>query len=194
MKKLISIYVAHLSLDGKQISLPHLARSCRAMCQKLSLDVSVTGFYRIIQVLKWARENGCPWTSRTCSTAAAAGHLKTLRWAREHGCPWNKTTCSYAAAAGHLEVLRWAYENGLEGDARTCALAAKGGHLEVLQFVREHECPWSPLTCKYQPSTLCAKRKLRLVRREGPFCLKLLPFCDFVFLEEFFLVSGSTVS
>jgi hypothetical protein len=41
-------------------------------------------------VLKWARENGCPWDEETCSAAAEGGHLEVLKWARENGCPWTE--------------------------------------------------------------------------------------------------------
>ena len=29
--------------------------------------------------------------------AARGGHLEVLKWARENGCDWNISTCSYAA-------------------------------------------------------------------------------------------------
>jgi hypothetical protein len=38
----------------------------------------------------------------TCAFAAGGGHLEVLTWAREQGCPWNELTCSYAAKGGHL--------------------------------------------------------------------------------------------
>ena len=38
-------------------------------------------------MLKWARENGCQWDSRTCAAATRGGHMEVLRWARENGCP-----------------------------------------------------------------------------------------------------------
>jgi len=63
-------------------------------------------------VLKWARENGCPWDETTCAFAAEGGHLETLKWARENGCPWNKFTCEKAVERGNLEVLIWARANG----------------------------------------------------------------------------------
>ena len=56
-----------------------------------------------LKVLKWARENDCPWDG-TCMCAAKGGHLKVLKWARENDCPWNKWTCADAAIGGHLEV------------------------------------------------------------------------------------------
>ena len=45
------------------------------------------------------------------------GHLEVLKWARENGCEWNSWTCAYAAQNGHLEVLKWARENGCEWDS-----------------------------------------------------------------------------
>src|ERR1700688_2361817 len=43
-------------------------------------------------ILKWARENGCPWDEVTCAYAALNGHLDILKWARENECPWNILT------------------------------------------------------------------------------------------------------
>ena len=48
----------------------------------------------------------------TCEIAAKNGHLEVLKYARENGCPWDEWTCSFAARNGHLEVLKWARENG----------------------------------------------------------------------------------
>src|SRR5205085_11975625 len=65
-----------------------------------------------LEVLKWARENGCSWNVSTCENAASGGHLEVLKWAHENACPWDKWTCEKAAQGGHLEVLKWARENG----------------------------------------------------------------------------------
>ena len=73
--------------------------------------LGVPTFVRSVALLRWARENGCPWDERTCAAAAAAGNLEVLQWAREHGCPWDKETCGAAAKGGHVEVLQWALEN-----------------------------------------------------------------------------------
>ena len=63
-------------------------------------------------MLRWARENGCPWTAATCESAAKNEHLEVLQWARKNGCPWDEWTCSNAAYNGHFNVLQWAVENG----------------------------------------------------------------------------------
>jgi hypothetical protein len=54
-------------------------------------------------VLKWARENGCPWDESTCDAAADGGHLEVLKWARENGCPWDEDTRRIAASKGYVE-------------------------------------------------------------------------------------------
>jgi hypothetical protein len=53
-------------------------------------------------VLKWARENGCPWNEDTCAYAAKGGHLEVLKWARANGCPWDEKTREYAAWKGYV--------------------------------------------------------------------------------------------
>jgi len=60
-----------------------------------------------LEVLKWARENGCPWsndlsdyTLNCCTLAAIGGQLEVLRWARENGCPWNHTRANTQLRVG----------------------------------------------------------------------------------------------
>src|SRR5580698_3081438 len=64
------------------------------------------------------------------NSVAKLGYLNIVQWARENGCDWNSSTCSYAAKGGHLEVLKWAHENGCDWDSSTCFHAAREGHLE----------------------------------------------------------------
>ena len=101
-----------------------------------------------LEVLKWMRANGCPWNTETCSGAAEGGHLEVLKWARENGCPWNELTCMFAAKEGHLEVLQWARANGCQWNTNTCLFAASGGQLEVLQWARANGCGWDKGTCR----------------------------------------------
>jgi hypothetical protein len=61
----------------------------------------------------------------TCSGAAKGGHLNILQWARANGCPWDEGTCDEAAWGGHLEVLQWARANGCPWDMYVL-LAARG--------------------------------------------------------------------
>ena len=70
-----------------------------------------------LDVLRWAREQGCTWSATACAAAAEGGHEDVLRRLRQLGCPWGVGTCSAAARGGHLDMLMWAREQGcpLEG-------------------------------------------------------------------------------
>ena len=89
-------------------------------------------------MLQWLREEDTfPWNGQiVCAAAAAGGHMEVLQWARENGCLWNMSTCEQAAQFGHLEVLRWARENGCQWNEGTCRAAADGGHLAAGAFTR----------------------------------------------------------
>jgi hypothetical protein len=93
--------------------------------------------YGYLEVLKWARENGCEWDSYTCHNAAENGHLEVLKWARENGCVWNSITCDYAAKNGNLEILKWAIENGCRMGPDICGVAYSYGHFEVIKWIKE---------------------------------------------------------
>jgi len=97
-----------------------------------------------LEVMKWAREHGCPWVEVDdvdaeyimicCAGAAVGGHLEVLKWLREHDCPWD--ACTVRAPQG-MGIWSWAREHGCLWDAETTKSAAVGGHLEVLRWARE---------------------------------------------------------
>jgi hypothetical protein len=101
-----------------------------------------------MDVLQWARANGCLWDAPSCcSGAARGGHLPVLQWARANGCPWGQWTCAAAAEGGHLHVLQWARAKGCPWTASTCAGAARAGRLPILQWAHGSGCPWNEATC-----------------------------------------------
>ena len=93
-----------------------------------------------LEILKWARSQGCPWNTHTCMEAAGGGHLEVLKWARSQGCPWDNNTCSYAAIGGHLEVLKW---------ARGVLDFPNLNQSEKITLERNENtvCPWDSWTC-----------------------------------------------
>ena len=93
-------------------------------------------------LLRYARQHGCPWDTRTCEGAARGGHLGCLWFASKLGCPWDERTCQVAAGNGQLRCLRHAQETGCPWDGTTCAAAAEGGYLDCLRYAHEHGCPW----------------------------------------------------
>jgi hypothetical protein len=87
-----------------------------------------------LEVLKWAREHGCPWDATTCKHAANGGHLEMLQWARERDCPWDAQTCSWAAIGGHLEVGPGRYcPTGARADA-WCLLIRADASLSRVRY------------------------------------------------------------
>ena len=124
---------------GEQDSITRCDRKVEHKCNELAERGA-------LRMLKWARENGCPWNEWTCSGAAENGHLEVLKYLHENGCPWDSETCRSAAENGHLETLKYLHENGCPWDSETCRSAAENGHLEVLKYAHENGCPWDVYT------------------------------------------------
>ena len=102
-----------------------------------------------LDVLKWARANGCSLDNIMCVYATRGGHLEMLKWLKENGCHWDGVICAFAADHGHIHILQWARENNYPWGELACASAAENGHLNVLQWARENDCPWDEITCVY---------------------------------------------
>ena len=81
--------------------------------------------------------------------AAESGNLEVLQYARANGCPWDHGTCAGAAKGNHLEVLQWAHANNCPWDEMTCTNAARGGYLNVLKYARGNGCPWDESVLHY---------------------------------------------
>ena len=97
-----------------------------------------------IEVLKWLKENACPFGDGLCAEAAEGGHLEILKWLKnEGGCNLYTDASAGAAKGGHLEILRWLKENGCPWDVRSCEMAALGGHFEVLKWLKENGYAWN---------------------------------------------------
>jgi hypothetical protein len=116
----------------------------------------LTSNLNLLNLLKYAHKNGCPWDEKTCDNSSQFGQLECLKYAHENDCPWTEQTCELAALAalgGHIECLKYAHENGCPWSKdkclkylhentclwskETCYNAAKRGHLECLQYARE---------------------------------------------------------
>ena len=61
-----------------------------------TLRQAVTSVYRATICVA----EGGLWDSRICFYAAEGGHLEVLKWARANGCDWDWRTCSNAAKGG----------------------------------------------------------------------------------------------
>ncbi len=66
-----------------------------------------------MEILRWAREQGCPWDDLVHSQAAIGGHLEVIEWAVDNGLPCNPAIAHGAAARGHYHVIAWALRRRL---------------------------------------------------------------------------------
>ena len=41
-----------------------------------------------------------------------SGHLEVLKYARKNGCNWDRYVCVNAKKYGYMEMLKWAIKNG----------------------------------------------------------------------------------
>lgn len=61
-----------------------------------------------LEILKWARANGCPWDEVTTRAAVEGKHWDILRWAVSNGCPWNaEYALRQAAKLRNSSVKEW---------------------------------------------------------------------------------------
>ena len=73
---------------------------------------------------QWAQDRmGVNGMNRTCNYAADNRHLEVLQWARDNGCYWNILTCSYARIEIKNGNSEWARDNGFYWDTWTCSLS-----------------------------------------------------------------------
>ena len=157
--RLILSYIAHFPLS--YIPARFVCRRFRDLVPSLSHETrqqardfcNLAALEGDLNLIKWARTNGCPWNTHTCAYAARYDHLEVLQWARTNDCPWDEWTCSSAAQGGHLEVLKWLRANGCPWNENTCAQATSSGHLEVLQWAISNGCP-------YDRDQLCYRAKV----------------------------------
>lgn len=114
--------------------------------------------YGPLECLQYVHENGCPWDSKTCRSAAAGGAIDCLKYAHEHGCPWDEETCNVAARMNNLDCLKYAHEHGCPWGVLTCAYAAESGNLECLKYAHENGCSWDNKTftkATFHPCAFC---------------------------------------
>jgi hypothetical protein len=67
-----------------------------------------------LDLFKWVRANAGQIVMQgveLCVWATTGGNLEVLQWARANGCKWDLTICATAARFGHLELLKWARAN-----------------------------------------------------------------------------------
>ncbi len=139
-------FICRVAARGGHLNILEWARENGCRLGEETFSAAASGGH--LDCLKWLRKCGCLFnTTNTCSNAASGGHLDCLKWLRECGCLLNTNTCSNAASGGHLDCLKWLRENGCPWNGSTCSNAAYNGHLDCLKYAVENDCPWDESTC-----------------------------------------------
>merc|ERR1711977_664707 len=52
--------------------------------------MKLAAFQGSVETMKWLRslDPPCPWDRHSCLSAASGGHLEVLKWLKREGCPW----------------------------------------------------------------------------------------------------------
>lgn len=106
-----------------------------------------------LQVVKFLFQNGCPWPREACAWFARAKRVDCLRFARENGAEWNSKTCTAAVQYTYfrgswdrngersLECLQYLREEGCPWDEQTDLFARVSSHNALMEYVKLHNCP-----------------------------------------------------
>ena len=150
----------------KQLILDNLEH-CK---EKICLSAILRGN---IKLLKWAKENNCPWDEWVFHYSALSGNLETMKWLKENNCPWDKLTFYYTALSETvrnafslkensiwnqstrriktknetLENMKWLKENNCPWDEKVFHSTVSGGNLENIKWLKENNCPYNKETC-----------------------------------------------
>ena len=135
-RRFVEMDVFHAVKFGCFDTLKRLLRENDPYCASICAEAAKRGH---LEMLQWARANGCPWHEGTCWQAALAGRLEVLQWARANGCPWDEKTCAMAARKGQFQVLKWAIKNGCPCAKETREMAENAGLVDVSQAVSGDE-------------------------------------------------------
>lgn len=60
-------------------------------------------------MIKWLKENNCPWDTTVFGELIKRGDLNMLVWAYDnYNCSWDGTTCETLSLYGDHAVIQWA--------------------------------------------------------------------------------------
>jgi Ankyrin repeats (many copies) len=103
---------------------------------------SYAGLNGNLDILKWLRDQGCPWDNNTINQAARKGHTHIIEWARANGCDWDYGAYDWPIDDGNFEMVKYLCVSGCPCNEYTCGRAAYCGNLEILQYLHSKGCPW----------------------------------------------------
>lgn len=96
-----------------------------------------------LHILKWFRKKlGYQgWNERTFEAAVWNGNLRVLKFLRDQKCPFSKNTFAHAIRRGNMKTLEYLRENNFPWTGQCYNYAAWSGNIQVLNWLRDHGCP-----------------------------------------------------
>lgn len=94
-----------------------------------------------LEVIKWMKQEGCPWGTSTFREAAGFGNIELMTWIRDNGCIFDESSVIYASANGKLDALKWLRSNGCPWDIRAVFASAYHEDRSVLGWLIDNGCP-----------------------------------------------------
>jgi len=103
-----------------------------------------------MDIVRWLLSSKCSIVDcGSCIVAAAeGGNLEVLKYMRLLGFPWSETVCLGAAENGHFDVLKWAVSNGCPWNTSLMFPAVttyKRPNLDLYQWLLNEGCPFMEL-------------------------------------------------
>ena len=90
-----------------------------------------------VNVLRYAVENGCPYSNRICEDAVVSGNLDCVKWITEERVSSKKCAAStLAIIEGRDEILEYLLENNYFIYETAVTVACKRGRLGALKLLK----------------------------------------------------------
>lgn len=96
-----------------------------------------------LELMQWARQRGCPWTTETTSRATSIHSFHVLKWAVENGCPVNLEVAEICSLRGYFDILKWAHLKHLPFSSWVSIFAASNGRLDILKWLHDQNYEWN---------------------------------------------------
>ncbi len=95
-----------------------------------------------INLLKNAKENGCPIDYGTIGFAARNGYFDCVKYMIEIGTKLHSDVCIEAVRGNQIEMVKYLRENGCEFTEECISSAISFGLYDMLVYLDESEFPW----------------------------------------------------
>lgn len=91
-----------------------------------------------IDMIKWLRKQGCPWSGKTTAEAAKANRKDIIELCLLNGGILHKDTLAYAVCNDNLDLFKWLLKNKCQWSPHVSINAARNASINILKFINWH--------------------------------------------------------